>query len=832
MVIAFPIVTAPATSTLAEIGEHIVTADTKTAADDRVPAGNEQQTITPNVQSAPRFPEVGLPVTSLVGGYLQKVLVATASRLSKLSAAVPIRAVFLLIVVAILLRFFSLSTVGLYRWFVPPDGFIFVDSPEVYTRERLINERSSEESWLNKKLNETDSTDSLAGINHLIERHLGAGSQGDGSSTKQSDGDSGPSPNLKTADYLTFDQKVRLQTANRDFILQKIVENRLDDRHDLAGNSLYILKFDTTVVASQLSSQKALVRIGLIPPLVPSRNTDPSLGIFGAVLGIDQTTSNFMNGVFRELVLNIAARVNRAVKAAKSATNKTSDTAVSAIASEVAKEFGSSQDEVKIAPLPQEYIGPTLLQFTLDFAGIGDVIRVITIAKDPNLTDFPTFSSAERKVKVSLLESACQLGAKEGHNYPDRFRLAETALLDARHAKLRKYFRVQADNEKQALRFYSSIDGYAFISDRNQKGFLTLLEDSLTNSDPALPIASNFVQNIALVEEKIETHNKEPKEDTIITREGSVPTCRRIDLTLRAGFVNFINRARNFNNYTYSALPRQSPVAIIDDIISSVQIRFPSAANWGGWDLLGLSASEKVTSKSSSLRSRVTSFGDLASASSANSGDLSVGWIIDPLAGAPPDRQDELVSSSESVMAIVSVPSWWPYLKLRIVREWLGSNGNVIPALFAPNFANSDTGADSESYNVVSSNDRHSGSEYIVNLPNLRHALDAVIMRNDDRQPSIASVTCNELVPTTGEVNKSVPNCVIEGNRLWRNPVVFAGAARNSYLNVLPNMNGLLVQFDPGVRTCGEKLSVWTSEGVARTDLPGCRRDAAVNIDR
>src|SRR5437870_811661 len=48
---------------------------------------------------------------------------------------------------------------GIVVYFFPPSGYIYLDSPEVYTRERLINERLSEEAWLTKQLDLAGSTD-------------------------------------------------------------------------------------------------------------------------------------------------------------------------------------------------------------------------------------------------------------------------------------------------------------------------------------------------------------------------------------------------------------------------------------------------------------------------------------------------------------------------------------------------------------------------------------------------------------------------------------------------------------------------------------------------
>src|SRR5690606_1734153 len=51
-------------------------------------------------------------------------------------------------------------------WWVlsPPASAIYVESPEVYTRERLINERSTEEAWLNDQLKLVDRYVSRANI--------------------------------------------------------------------------------------------------------------------------------------------------------------------------------------------------------------------------------------------------------------------------------------------------------------------------------------------------------------------------------------------------------------------------------------------------------------------------------------------------------------------------------------------------------------------------------------------------------------------------------------------------------------------------------------------
>ena len=131
------------------------------------------------------------------------------------------------IAVLVLWQFFGFSFLGFYRWYYPPKGQIFVDSPEVYTRERLINERSSEEAWLNDKLIQADSKESLTGIMNLIERELSIGERqnpppspppAEATPPQSTPARQQGAEDTATSQYLSFDQIVRIESANRDLI--------------------------------------------------------------------------------------------------------------------------------------------------------------------------------------------------------------------------------------------------------------------------------------------------------------------------------------------------------------------------------------------------------------------------------------------------------------------------------------------------------------------------------------------------------------------------------------------------------------------------------------
>ena len=142
------------------------------------------------------------------------------------------------------------------RWLVPraseTGGLIFVESPEVYTRQRLVNDRYQQDAWLRSKLDELETAPL---ISRAESRFLSSDvTSGDESDTAAADASPPPfdlADALSGTDPVPFGQKLALQSALRDRIRQRILENALDDRHDLSGNTVFGLKFDTAVLPGQ-----------------------------------------------------------------------------------------------------------------------------------------------------------------------------------------------------------------------------------------------------------------------------------------------------------------------------------------------------------------------------------------------------------------------------------------------------------------------------------------------------------------------------------------------------------------------------------------------------
>ena len=163
----------------------------------------------------------------------------------------------------------------------PTTGAIYVSGPQVYTRERLVNDRYREDAWLLNQLN----SDATFGVTETVSRRrssslsasasvsASAGKQGgdapaaDAGSgdAKAADNKPGGGTQADKTDLGPFD-KFRAALTYREQIRTMIIENQLDDRHDLRGNSLYRLRFDAAVIPGDNTRASAKVTVSVLPP--------------------------------------------------------------------------------------------------------------------------------------------------------------------------------------------------------------------------------------------------------------------------------------------------------------------------------------------------------------------------------------------------------------------------------------------------------------------------------------------------------------------------------------------------------------------------------------
>ncbi len=171
-------------------------------------------------------------------------------------------------------------------------GEIIVSSPEVYSRERLVNDRFQEATWLQGQLDKTEKLDwgveasmqsSRSDRNALSISAAVTAGESDGASSKStapasdvrsaessasSDG-ARPGPGRGNQQNAGLDTPpppspidlFRDKVAYREEVRAASLETQLDDRHDIAGNTLYRIKFSVTVVPENDTSAWAVVYV-------------------------------------------------------------------------------------------------------------------------------------------------------------------------------------------------------------------------------------------------------------------------------------------------------------------------------------------------------------------------------------------------------------------------------------------------------------------------------------------------------------------------------------------------------------------------------------------
>jgi hypothetical protein len=161
-------------------------------------------------------------------------------------------ALLLLILAAASLPAFSpLAPGSLWPWEKQLDGLVVVDSPEVYTRERLVNDRFMQTTWLLEQLDRYEPAAEFQELSQTIrQRSLRAGlglSDGGTDATAEAVG-GGQSPEGGTTPGASAIDRFRNEQSYRTEVRQAVLETMLDDRHDLQGNTLYMLKFDASII--------------------------------------------------------------------------------------------------------------------------------------------------------------------------------------------------------------------------------------------------------------------------------------------------------------------------------------------------------------------------------------------------------------------------------------------------------------------------------------------------------------------------------------------------------------------------------------------------------
>lgn len=151
-------------------------------------------------------------------------------------------------------------------------GTVFISGPQVYTRERLVNDRYREDAWLLTELDNSPAQQFgiTASVIRRQQSNRGMVITFGGTPAETGQGPAAPAPNADAPSIqippTPFDQLDGL-LAYRERVRNLLIENQLDDRHDLRGNSLYRLRFDAALLPGHNTRNSANVVVSVLPPL-------------------------------------------------------------------------------------------------------------------------------------------------------------------------------------------------------------------------------------------------------------------------------------------------------------------------------------------------------------------------------------------------------------------------------------------------------------------------------------------------------------------------------------------------------------------------------------
>ena len=685
------------------------------------------------------------------------------------------RLIRVLAVLAVFLGIILLHYLGVISVNIKPfstTGSVYVDSPEIYTRERLVNDRYDQDFWLREQLRRLDETNSLS-TTEIVEQVSGGVSKGASSAVNQQ------SPqeikNQEKPHAMPFDQDFRIRSAIRDAVRQLILENILDDRHDLMGNSVYGLKFDTTVIPGDYTQKRAFVRVQLKvnePFTIDSDRLKPPPSDInkkeilshqyayyvdsdpfkpdGVLYGAKQTYGNWLE--------NIQDRLNLYL------TNKFKS-------DDFGLKCGNAlhRSESEVDKIIEQAIRETV-QVVLGYIDKRDMF---TPEGNKGVTAIMLPQPWVQYMSLSYRHTA----DKEVCHVPPVIYVKDkwnevTVFGDQDAYKLKAEANVPGEDPSTTFIKYGDTNKkriLAFGITPSAQNFDRLLNQIYENWEYFSP---SYAPSDALIDLK--------KCDQKKLSEGC-------PLLIPSGLFNFIERVQKSDFYSYAVFPKNEVAGVFST--SSVNLDMASQLQDAPWLSFGQGRRE------SQLESVLVGFGDggngiqkdshQAGKIPLNQEEIQFGWVLSGSGNMTPTQKTEL--------ALVSVPAWATRLKLTIKTGWLDRNANE---------------------------NTEKEFEIEVPVPPDFQALDSLILKGNkfQRRPKIL----NDLM----EANLKVLACenakiLIPGTRLWRSATVTLGAQKANRIMVLPNMEGIIAEFAPVEiphrskdDVLKAKLQVWTSEGV------------------
>jgi len=262
-------------------------------------------------QTAPSQPDTKKPDDA--SGYLKRIF---SGLWHTFQVLLPVGVVFLALVAFLA---WSSGIVDNLRSETP--GVVHIESPQIYTRERLVNDRFREQAWLEQQLKELEDRAEIISSYRKDSFRIAAKSAPKGA--EAADPPTQPATDDKDDDddrleeklLVTADDSFNLQRNMRATIRRALIENELDDRHDLGSNSLYQFNFGAAIIAGRRTRRIAAIEME-IDPVKPLKPLNGLMGENSICAGLRQYECAFLfdTGVLTEMPDGEKADIEDAVE--------------------------------------------------------------------------------------------------------------------------------------------------------------------------------------------------------------------------------------------------------------------------------------------------------------------------------------------------------------------------------------------------------------------------------------------------------------------------------------------------------------------------------------
>jgi hypothetical protein len=682
-------------------------------------------------------------------------------------------------------------------------GTIVVGSPAIYTRERLVNDRFLQDAWLSNQLEPESGIHDSLGIR--TESRAGAVRAGPAKEPAAAPGNPGPPATGGPQPRLSSRARLLEEVDYREVVRSLLIENQLDDRHDLNGNSLYRFKFEASVLPGTNTQAGALIQVRLIsPPFLasgPGKHNLKSLASLGSLEDIA-----LWRTIYSGWIENLRARLNQTHTELKQGfhNNEFSHNDYAHLIAFLSRNLNVGVKEVCPAQF-EDVRGPETLGMPLSTEEHGARKRCIaamverTIPRKVVVTplgDAPIGTYLVDPKGERPAESDDTNRARKIHDtveaWLNSFFAGKTVKLVLGLAVPEANFFQARFNDIPAfknlvrLTFFNgnpdAIEGRVF--DVNEKVFSVAAFDPGRITQPEM---TKIFQPGGL----LAGHAPDDFGPLDPARPGRLRVSRRTLDSLKddvrefseeefmdassgqgvyaasaeVGLLNFVRAARkNALSFTYGVTPKESADSV--DVTLSADARVegqtPDKSEAGAAQLR-----REATSRTLQRRTTVVGF---AGVPSKNPRDAEFGWLISPrLIGLDGMRQAYVQTPAQySLSALLSIPAWWNKAQFVVSTSWVGKAGRVIA--------------------------RQAPIEYVVDLPTDFEPLEALLLGTDrlGLGPELMEFRLDSIALTACQPGA----IVIPGRRLWRSTKVTLGYQTADSISVLPNMKGIIAKFD------------------------------------